>query len=255
VAGDRRGGQRFQVGVQLIPIGTTLDTLRAAWRRLDTAGVSSIWLPDHLMSRDLEPTYECWSLLAAMAGDTSHAQIGALVSCNVFRNPEFLAHVAYTVTALSGGRTVLGVGAGWFEPEFLDYGFGRGTMPSRLRRLAEDLPRIRSRLDSLGAGSRDRIPILLGGNGERVSLRLAALHADSVNVRCDPDAFRRKMEILDGYCLQAGRDPRTLVRTVLIQDANLEHVDQYVAGGATHIILSSMPPFCLEPVRRLLALP
>jgi len=244
----------FQVGVQLIPIRTTLASLLQTWRSLDELGVDSIWLPDHVMSRELEPHHECWSLLAAMACDTARARLGSLVSCNVFRNPELLAHTAFTVAGLSGGRVTLGVGAGWFEQEFRDYGFEGLTMPGRMRRLAADLPRIRGRLDTLSGGPDGRIPLLVGGNGERVSLRLAARYADACNVRCDLDAFHRKMALIDGYCRDAGRDPSAVERTVLIREADLEYVPLYVAGGASHVILLSLPPFPMEPVRRLMAL-
>jgi alkanesulfonate monooxygenase SsuD/methylene tetrahydromethanopterin reductase-like flavin-dependent oxidoreductase (luciferase family) len=244
----------FQVGVQLIPIRTTLASLRQAWRSLDEAGVDCIWLPDHVLSRELEPHHECWSLLSAMAVDTARARLGSLVSCNVFRNPELLAHVAFTVAGLSGGRVTLGVGAGWFEQEFLDYGFDGLTMPGRMRRLARDLPRIRGRLDALSGGSGSRIPLLVGGNGEQVALRLASRYGDACNVRCDPGAFDRKMGLLDRFCREAGRDPGAVERTVLIRETDLEHVPRYVAAGARQIILMSLPPFSLEPVRRLLAL-
>jgi probable F420-dependent oxidoreductase len=244
---------RFKVGVQLHPQDTTIDELRRAWRAADEMGVDSIWVWDHFYPLYGDPAashFEGWSLLAAIACETSQARFGALVTCNSYRNPELLADMARTVDHLSGGRLYLGLGAGWFERDYREYGYEFGTGPSRLRDLADALPRIKDRLAKLNPGPVGSLPILIGGGGEKVTLRLVAEHADAWNGFAD--TFAQKNAVLDEWCERVGRDPRAVERTVLATAAS--EIEPLVEAGAEHVIVGLGSPFDLDGVQRLLDL-
>jgi probable F420-dependent oxidoreductase len=246
---------RFKVGVQLHPQATTTDDLRAAWRAADALEVDSIWVWDHFFPLYADPDaahFECYSLLAAMAVETSHAHIGALVTCNSYRNPNLLADMSRTIDHLSGGRFVLGIGAGWFQRDYDEYGYEFGTGPSRVRDLGEALPRIMERLDLLTPPPRGPVPILVGGSGPKVTLRLTAEHADAWNAFGPPDAYAEKNRILDEWCAKFDRNPRQIERTVGIQATEVDDWEAYLDAGADHIIVMAGPPFDMAPARRLL---
>ena len=137
----------FKVGVTIHPQQCTIQELRDAWRRADDLGVDSIWFWDHFFPLYGNPNgnhFECWSILAAAAIDTRAPQIGPMVTCAGYRNPDVLASIAATVDQLSGGRLVLGLGAGWFARDYAEYGFDFGEARDRVRLLKEVLPRITS---------------------------------------------------------------------------------------------------------------
>jgi probable F420-dependent oxidoreductase len=244
-----------RVGVQLHPQHTTIDELRAAWEQADELGVDSIWTWDHffpLYGDDTGPHFEGWSLLAAMAVTTRQARIGMLVTGNSYRNPDLLADIARTVDHLSGGRAYLGIGAGWFAKDYDEYDYEFGTPGSRLRALEGSLLRIRSRLENLNPPPIGDLPILIGGGGEQVTLRLVAEHADAWNTFGPPDNWAHKNEVLDRWCEQVGRDPAEIERTVAINANDVDQVDRYVEAGATHVIVMTGRPDDLGPVEQLL---
>jgi probable F420-dependent oxidoreductase len=233
--------------------------LRQAWRAADELGVDTIWLWDHFFPLYGNPDamhYECYSLLAAMAVDTQHAEFGALVTCNSYRNPDLLADMARTIDHLGEGRFILGIGSGWFERDYEEYGYEFGTAPSRLADLGAALPRIMHRFDALNPQPIS-IPILIGGSGEKVTLRLVAQHADAWNSFGPPASFAAKNAVLDEWCARIGRDPAQIERTVAIQPGELDSldvVDEYLAAGAQHLIVMVGSPFDLAPVETLLDL-
>jgi probable F420-dependent oxidoreductase len=246
---------RFKVGVQLHPQATTVAALRDAWRGADALEVDSIWVWDHFYPLYGDPSaahYEAYTLLAAMAADTTHAQLGALVTCNSYRNPNLLADMARTIDHVSNGRFTLGIGSGWFDRDYESYGYEFGTAPSRLRDLAAALPVIMDRFDALQPPPIGRLPILIGGSGEKVTLRLVAEYGDAWNSFGPPENYANKNQVLDKWCSQLGRDPREIERTVAINGTEIDDWPAYLDAGAEHLIVMTGPPFDLQPVRRLI---
>ncbi len=246
----------LRVGVQLHPQHCTMAELRAAWQAADAMGVDSIWVWDHFFPLYGEPDgahFEGWSLLAAMAVDTERAQLGAMVSCNTYRNPDLLADMARTTDHLSGGRMYLGIGAGWFEREYADYGYPFGTPRSRLDALEASLKRIRSRLAIINPPPLGKLPIMMGARGEKVALRLVAEYADAWNMFGSVEEYGHKNAVLNEWCARSNRDPSDIERTLLTVEAGqIEMWPQYAAAGVEHMIVGVGEPFDLSPVERLI---
>ena len=208
--------------------------LAAMARTAEDCGFDSIWVSDHLLFRfegkEPQGIWECWTLLSALAAVTSRVEIGALVSCTGFRNPALLAKTADTVDEISGGRLVLGLGAGWHEPEYDAFGY---PFDHRAGRFAEALTIISGLLrhgevDFRGTyhaardcelrprgPRRQGPPIMIGSSGERM-LRLAARHADIWNAwgKQDPAEIPPLRATVDGACRAEGRDPASMARSV-----------------------------------------
>lgn len=248
----------LKVGVQLHPQATTLDELRNAWKAADDMGVDSIWVWDHFYPLYGDPDaahFEAYTLLAAMAADTSHAQLGALVTCNSYRNPQLLADMSRTIDHISGGRFTLGIGSGWFERDYDEYGYEFGTAIERLHKLRDSLPLIEQRLAKLNPGPvNGKLPILIGGSGEKITLRLVAEHADGWNSFGPPENFAHKSKVLDEWCQKAGRDPSEVERTVAIQPNEVDDWQAYRDANATHLIVMTGNPYDLDPVAKLQSL-
>lgn len=235
---------RVRIGVQLHPQHTTYASFAEAVRRFDELGVDTIWNWDHffpLYGDPQGPHFEGWTLLTAMATLTSRAEVGCLVTCNTYRNPALLANMAKTVDHISGGRLILGLGAGWFERDYKEFGYEFGSAPDRLRSLREALPIIKHRWEVDVPAPLRPIPILIGGGGEKVTLRLTAQYAQIWHGFGPLETFKRKSAILDDWCAQIGRDPAEIERSVSPRDD--ESLDAYVEAGAGHIIFGMGAPW------------
>lgn len=245
----------LRVGVQLHPQATTVADLRSAWKAADGMGADSIWLWDHFYPLYGDPDaehFEAWTLMAAMASETQNARLGTLVTGNSYRNPELLADMARTADHISGGRLYLGVGSGWFERDYEEYGYDFGTAIGRLRQLEADLPRMRNRLAKLNPPPMGDLPLLIGGSGEKVTLRLVAEHADAWNTFGPPDHFAAKNAVLDEWCSRTDRDPAEIERTVAVNADDVDEVGRYVEAGADHVIVMIGPKFDLDPLATLI---
>lgn len=247
----------MKIGVQIWPQATTVKAMRNVWRAADDLGVDSLWTWDHFYPLSGDPEaehFECYTLLAAMAADTKHATIGALVTCYSYRNAQLLADMARTIDHISDGRFILGIGSGWFERDYKEYGYEFGTGPGRLKLLEAGLPVIKERMSKLNPGPvNGRIPLMIGGSGERVTLRLVAQYADQLNTFGPPENFKRKNDILNEWCTKVGRNPKDIERTVAVKPEELEKVSEYAAAGADHMIVMLGQPFDLSAVEKYLA--
>jgi alkanesulfonate monooxygenase SsuD/methylene tetrahydromethanopterin reductase-like flavin-dependent oxidoreductase (luciferase family) len=225
--------------------GRDFETMVGVARRVEELGLDSIWLYDHLQTRGGDPdrVLECWTSLAALARETSRVRLGQIVTCALYRNAGLLAQMAATLHAASTGRLVVGVGAGWDEREYLDFGYG------------ETLPPIRERLAHLERTlqvlrDRQRSPILVGGGGERVLLRLVARYADACNFTdsFDPAFYRHKLDVLRRHCATVGRDYDTIEKTASFTLAPGDDVDfaALAAAGIETFIVYIDPPTDLK---------
>jgi probable F420-dependent oxidoreductase len=245
---------RFKVGAVIHQQHCSLDDVRAAWRAAEELGVDSLWDWDHFFTMDGDPDgshFEGLTLLAAMAAETSRPRIGTMVTCVSYRNPDLLADMARTIDHLSHGRMILGLGAGWFERDYEEYGFPFGTSMDRLERLEQDaIPRIKERLTRLNPPPVGPMPIMLGGDGKEVTLRIAAQHADIWNGFGPIERFRERNAILDTWCERVERDPASLERSVLIDVEEAGDIAAFHEAGATHIVIGIDTPFDLAPIER-----
>ena len=216
---------------------TTAATLAEVARAAEEAGFTSLWVMDHFLQipqvgREWEDMLECYTTLGYLAGVTERIRLGTLVTGITYRNLGHLAKLVATLDVLSGGRAMCGLGAGWFEREHRLYGWDFPPLADRFARLEDALellplmwgpgaPRFEGRTLTVGEAVcyprplQERVPILVGGSGERRTLRLVARHADACNLFGDPANVRRKLAVLHDHCAAEGRDPAAVAVTHL----------------------------------------
>ncbi len=300
-------GVRFGVhtGLQY----TTTDELQALWRRVEASGFDWISIWDHFYSADLKITpegttsgshcLEAVTMHAALAATTERVRCGSLVYCALYRHPAVLANTMATIDNLAHGRVTLGLGAGWHEAEFAAYGIPFPPAGVRLRMLDEAIQCVRLLLTEEVANfdgehfqlrdarcdpkpAQARLPLWIGGGGEKVTLRIAARHADGWNVAfVPPEVYRDKVEVLSTHCADAGRDPASIEKTVNVTLARssdvlrerfgdaaeyvgrsaltggvqemVDRVGDYADAGAETIIVATRAPFDPEELERFAA--
>jgi F420-dependent oxidoreductase-like protein len=206
-------------------------------RHCEGTGWDGVYFADHFMPNDPAgaapldgPTLECWAVLAALAADTERLRLGTLVCGNTYRHPAVLANIAAAVDQISGGRLLLGLGAGWQLNEHAAYGIELYDTRTRLDRFEEACAVVTSLLRqprTTFAGKhyqitdapcdpkpvQERLPLLIGGGGEKRTLRIAARYADEWNVWGTPELCRAKADVLERHCADLGRDPNEIVRS------------------------------------------
>jgi Luciferase-like monooxygenase len=223
----------IRIAVQLQPQHADYRALREAVTAAEQIGVDVIFNWDHFypLSGDRDGKhFECWTMLAAWAEQTTRVEFGALVSCNSYRNPELLADMARTVDHISDGRLILGIGSGWFEHDYVEYGYEFGTAGGRLDDLGRALPRIVERWGKLNPPPTRKIPVLI-------------------------ETLKRKSLILDDWCARVGRDPSEIERSVGVPKGEPAEVGPALldAGGTLLTIGVGGPDYDLTQVARWLA--
>jgi F420-dependent oxidoreductase-like protein len=237
-------GQGMRFG-SFIPQGWRMDlfgidpaehwsTMSALAKRADAGPWESIWVYDHFHTVPVptqDATHEAWTLMAAFAASTSRVRLGQMCTCMAYRNPAYLAKVAATVDIVSGGRTEMGIGAGWYEHEWRAYGYGFPSAGDRLRALDEGV-QIMQQAWSTGTATlagkyyqvdgaivrplplqAGGIPTWIAGGGEKVTLKIAAKYGQYTNFDGTPEGFAGKSAILEGHCRDLGRDFGAITRS------------------------------------------
>jgi len=246
--------KKIRIAAQLHPQHGDYAEMRAAVDQAERMGFDVVYNWDHfypLYGNADGKHFESWTMLGAWAEQTSRIEIGTLVTCNSYRNPDLLADMARTVDHISGGRLVFGIGSGWFERDYEEYGYEFGTAGSRLDDLAEALPRIRARWEQLNPAPKRTPPILIGGTGEKKTLRLVAEHADGWHASFpeDPSQLEPKVAALIRWCDEYGRVPDAIEWGLGLQasvdeqaEALARHAATYVGMGFTQFTLGYNGP-------------
>jgi F420-dependent oxidoreductase-like protein len=254
----------IRFGIQTPQQHCSWHDMLTLWQEVDALGFDTAWVFDHFLPIFSDPTGPClegWTALAALAMASKNIRIGVMVTGNTYRHPAVLAKMATTIDIISGGRLILGLGAGWFELEHRTYGMSFPPVGERLTRLNESLEVIKrlwteERVTFTGRHyqldqavfnpkpvQQPHPPILIGAQGERVALGIVARHGNMWNAFGTPDEFRHKIARLTEHCHRIGRDPAAIEKSVLLTGLFPLHeagqrIEEYVAVGVTHLIFS-----------------
>lgn len=222
----------------------TPDPMRAYETMLQTGimaeklGFDALWVFDHFHTVPVpsqEVTFECWTTTTALAAHTKKIRIGQIVTCNSYRNPALLAKMASTVDVISNGRLNFGIGAGWYEQEYRAYGYPFPDAPTRLKQLKEAVQiilqmwtkeeatftgtyySVNGAINQPKGLQKPHIPLLIGGGGEKVTLKIVAQYADACNIgSLSPEDMKRKFTILKNHCTTVGRKYEHIRKTILM---------------------------------------
>lgn len=245
----------------MAPQHAPYEKIRETAAALEDLGVDILFNWDHFYPLSGEPNglhFESWTMLAALAEQTTSVELGALVNCNSYRNANLQADMARTIDHISAkggqGRFIFGTGAGWFERDYDEYGYEFGTAGSRLDALAANLPVIEERWAKLNPPPTRKIPVLIGGGGEKKTLRIVARHADIWHSFSDAATLERKLAILAEHGRAVGRDVSEIEISTEIGRRSLAEVEeQYDLGASLFTIGISGPDYDLSGVADWLA--
>ena len=281
----RRSSASIRMGLQIpsftypgVPDAELFERVADIATTAERAGFDSVYVMDHFYQLPLlgppnDPMMECYTLLSALAARTKTVKLGAMVGGVTYRNPALLAKEVTTLDVISSGRAIWAIGAGWYEVEHDGYGYEFGTFTERFEKLEEALQIVKSMFvndtttfDGKWFHVKDALnvprpvtpggpPVLVGGSGEKKTLRIVAQYADACNVFGQPDDVRRLMDVLDDHCASVGRDPAEVWRTRLgtvVVGRTMEEAEGKVAARFGVSKLSDLPEDALAGARRML---
>jgi F420-dependent oxidoreductase-like protein len=254
------------------PVSELFPAVIAQAREAEGAGFDTVLVMDHfyqlpVLGKPDEPMLECYTALGALATATERIQLSALVTGNTYRNPTLLAKAVTTLDVVSGGRAVLGIGAGWFELEHQQLGFEFGTFTERFEKLEEALqiaiPMFHGERPTFSGKwyhtesaineprYRDHIPVMLGGSGEKKTFRLAARYADHLNLITDLSELPRKLDVLKQRLAEADRDPASLETSILLTVVVGDNLDvDSIPTDARGRLIAGNPQQIAEQIQR-----
>ena len=227
--------QGWRMDLNGIPPENQWDTILKASKQIEDLNYESVWVYDHfhtVPSPTQDPTFECWSLMAALSQVTEKVRIGQMCTCNSYRNPAYLTKVASTIDSMSGGRLEFAIGAGWYDQEYKAYGYDYPTAGVRLKMLEEALQiyiamntkdkasfngeyySINNAINQPKPLQKPYPPLWVCGGGEKVTLKLLAKYGDYGNWDVDVDGFISKSKILKNHCEQQNRDYSEIKKTL-----------------------------------------
>ncbi len=263
---------KLSFGIKTAPQSTTYEDMKKVWLEADSIpSIEHAWLFDHFMPINGDTTGPClegWSVLSAFAAITNRLRIGLMVTGNTYRHPAILANIGATVDVISNGRLEFGIGAGWNETEHNAYGIPLYSPGERIRRFGEACEVIKRMWTETAPSFEGKYyqikdaycepkpvhkpypPFVIGGSGEKLTLRIVAQYADIWNcVGSDLENFKQKSAILDSHCAAIGRDPQAIQRSVqlMVNPTNMQatrnEVRSFIEAGATHLIMNLRMPY------------
>ena len=237
------------------------QAMRQVAREAERLGYDGLWVYDHFHTvprAEVEATFECWSLMAALAVETQRIRLGQMVTCNSYRPPSLLAKMSATIDVISGGRLEFGIGGGWHEREYRAYGYPFPPVGERLRQLEEAVRvitamwtqeratfqgryyAIEGAINEPKPVQRPHPPIWIGGGGEKVTLRIVARHGDASNFGGPVEMVRHKCEVLRQHCREVGRDYDAIVKSVSFEPVILRRTESEARAVAERVRAASL---------------